>query len=124
MTGIGARRVTPLPEDVARLEALGEPLPEASSAPEDVLARLGDIGSSATVATAGGRYFGFVIGGSLPAALAANWVAAARDQNAEMYVMSPATPIPSALPSSLGNPRSPEVPQKALFLCYYYADIY
>jgi glutamate/tyrosine decarboxylase-like PLP-dependent enzyme len=53
------------------------------------LALLDDIGSPGTVATAGGRYFGFVIGGSLPAALAANWLAGAWDQNAAMQVMSP-----------------------------------
>ena len=50
---------------------------------------LDDIGSPATVATAAGRYFGFVIGGSLPAALAANWMAGAWDQNAAMQIMSP-----------------------------------
>jgi glutamate/tyrosine decarboxylase-like PLP-dependent enzyme len=87
--GIGNRRVAPLPADEARLEALGGPLPQLPSDPLEVLALLDDIGSPATVATAGRRYFGFVIGGSLPAALAANWMAGAWDQNAGMRVSSP-----------------------------------
>jgi glutamate/tyrosine decarboxylase-like PLP-dependent enzyme len=89
IAGIANRGVAPLPADVARLEALGGPLPESPSDPSEVLALLDDIGSPATVATAGGCYFGFVIGGSLPAALAANWLAGAWDQNAAMQVMSP-----------------------------------
>ena len=86
---IGERRVAPLPADVARLTAMGGPLPPAPCDPAEVLALLDDIGSPATVATTGRRYFGFVIGGTLPAALAANWMAGAWDQNAAMQVMSP-----------------------------------
>jgi glutamate/tyrosine decarboxylase-like PLP-dependent enzyme len=86
----GSRRVAPRPEDIARLEALGGPLPQGPSDPAEVLALLDDIGSPATVATTGGRYFGFVIGGVLPAALAANWLAGVWDQNAALYVMPPA----------------------------------
>jgi glutamate/tyrosine decarboxylase-like PLP-dependent enzyme len=87
--GIGNRKVAPCSADVARLAALGGALPENSSDPAEVLALLDDIGSPATVATTGGRYFGFVIGGVLPAALAANWLAGAWDQNACMRAMSP-----------------------------------
>jgi glutamate/tyrosine decarboxylase-like PLP-dependent enzyme len=89
VTEIGRRRVAPLPEDIARLDALGGQLPEDPSDPKQTLALLDDVGSPATVATTGGRYFGFVIGGTLPAVLAANWLAGAWDQNAAMQVMSP-----------------------------------
>jgi glutamate/tyrosine decarboxylase-like PLP-dependent enzyme len=91
INGIDQRRVAPSSESIARLEALGGPLAEGPSDPAETLALLDDIGSPATVATTGGLYFGFVIGGTLPAALAANWLAGAWDQNAAMQVMSPAT---------------------------------
>lgn len=83
------RRVAPTPEEVARLEHLAGPLPEEPTDPQEVLALLDDYGSPATVASTGGRYFGFVTGGTLPAALAANWLAAAWDQNSALRVMSP-----------------------------------
>jgi glutamate/tyrosine decarboxylase-like PLP-dependent enzyme len=83
------RAVNPRPQDVARLSALGGPLPETASSPEEVLTLLDEIGSPATVATTGGRYFGFVTGGSLPVALATSWLSAAWDQNCGLRVMSP-----------------------------------
>ncbi len=87
--GVGERRVAPLPEDVRRLAELGGPLPDGPTDDEKVLRLLDEIGSPATVAMAGGRYFGFVNGSSLPATLAANWLAGAWDQNSAFVVMSP-----------------------------------
>ncbi len=83
------RGVAPSPEAVAALAKLDAPLPRKPTDAETVLALLDEIGSPATVSNAGGRYLGFVNGGTLPAALAANWMVSAWDQNACLSVMSP-----------------------------------
>jgi aromatic-L-amino-acid decarboxylase len=64
-------------------------MPSGPEPPADVLRLLDEVGSPATVATNGGRYFGFVIGAALPACVAAQWLAAAWDQDAGLRVMSP-----------------------------------
>jgi len=84
-----ARRVAPSQVAIDRLRTLDEPLPEHPQAPLGVLGRLDEIGSPATAAMAGGRYFGFVIGGALPIATAANWLATAWDQNAALQGPTP-----------------------------------
>ena len=63
---LDSRRVAPPVEAVERLALLDEPLPEHPTDPRIVLRMIDEIGSPATVASAGGRYFGFVTGGTLP----------------------------------------------------------
>ena len=89
LSTVNARSVTPLPGDIAALARFAEPLPAAPTDPAQVLAMLDEIGSPATVASAGGRYFGFVTGGALPATVAASWLATAWDNNVGVTVMSP-----------------------------------
>lgn len=85
----GQRRVAPSEAAVAALGELHEPFPSLPSDAIDVISRLDELGSRATMTTTGGRYFGFVNGGMLPAALAAHWLAGAWNQNAALRVMSP-----------------------------------
>ena len=83
------RPVFPTSKSLLALNKLDEPLPQGPSAAADVLRLLHEIGSPATVAQGGGRYFGFVNGGVFPAALAARLLADVWDQNAALQVMSP-----------------------------------
>jgi glutamate/tyrosine decarboxylase-like PLP-dependent enzyme len=89
LSELNRRNVQPSMDSITRLKLLDHALPDESTDAQQVLALLDDIGSPATVASAGGRYFGFVTGGSLPAALAVNWLAGAWDQNAGLEIMSP-----------------------------------
>lgn len=84
------RRVPPTADAIAALERLGGELSDAPTDPHEVVALLDDVGSPGTSTTAGPRYFGFVIGGSHPVSVAANWLATAWDQNTGLEIISPA----------------------------------
>jgi glutamate/tyrosine decarboxylase-like PLP-dependent enzyme len=82
--------VAPTDGAVADLHQLGVAFPDSPLTPHDVVEWLDRVGSPATVTTTGGRFYGFVNGGALPASVAASWMVAAWDQNAALRVMSPA----------------------------------
>ena len=89
LEGLDARAVAPAPDAIEGLARFDEPLPAGPSDPAEVLRMLDDVGSPATVAIAGGRFFGFVIGGALPVTVAANWLASAWDQNTSLWNITP-----------------------------------
>ena len=81
LENLETRAVAPSPESITKLAILDQLMPTGPSTPESVLQQLDELGSPATMTMAGPRFFGFVIGGSLPVTLAANWLAGAWDQN-------------------------------------------
>jgi glutamate/tyrosine decarboxylase-like PLP-dependent enzyme len=90
LASLDDRPVAPSPQSVARLSTLDHAFPDRGATSDEILTLLGEIAEPATVASAGGRYFGFVTGGTVPAALGAAWLASAWDQNVALRAMSPA----------------------------------
>jgi glutamate/tyrosine decarboxylase-like PLP-dependent enzyme len=89
LEGLETRQVAPLVAEREALSALEEPLTDEPVQPDAVLRMLDEECSPATMAVAGPRFFGFVIGGSLPVTVAANWLATAWDQNAAFFSLAP-----------------------------------
>ncbi len=90
LTGLPERGVAALTDLATTAAALDGDLPEEGVDPLEVIEQLASTVGPATVASAGPRYFGFVVGGALPAALAADWLVSAWDQTAYSAVSSPA----------------------------------
>ena len=90
LDGLAGRGVGALTSYEDVLAALDEPLPEEGEDATSVVERLAQVLGPATVASPGPRYFGFVTGGALPAALGADWLASAWDQNGFTRTSSPA----------------------------------
>ena len=93
LESLGERRVFPnvTPEELRA--ALGGPLPEQPVDPREVVTDLAASAEPGVVALGTGRYFGFVIGGALPAAIAADWLTTIWDQNAGLYVGGPSASV-------------------------------
>lgn len=93
MRTILSRSVVPDAESVEKLSIFQEPLNDGYGDMHEIIERLHRYGSPATVAQTGGRYFGFVNGGIIPASLAAKWLTDVWDQNTALYVMSPVVSV-------------------------------
>jgi glutamate/tyrosine decarboxylase-like PLP-dependent enzyme len=83
------RNVYPTPEAIADLDQFVEELPKSVGNAAEVLEKLNRYGTPASTAQTGGRYFGFVNGGVIPASLAVRWLSDFWDQNTALYAMSP-----------------------------------
>ena len=89
LAGLADRAVAPTPAALAALAALPSAVPEHGRDAAEVLRELAEVGGPAMHGSGGGRYFGFVTGGSLPVAAAADWLTTAWDQNAWSAATSP-----------------------------------
>jgi glutamate/tyrosine decarboxylase-like PLP-dependent enzyme len=94
--------------------ALGGPMPEHPQDPRAVIAKLARAAEPGVMASGSGRFFGFVVGGATPAALAADWLTSVWDQNAGLYVAGPAASVVEEVAAGwlaelLGLPRGVSV---------------
>ncbi|HEY4434330.1 MAG TPA: pyridoxal-dependent decarboxylase, partial [Candidatus Cybelea sp.] len=94
---IGERHAGALIGGAELRRMLGRAVPETGHDPAVVIDELARAGREGTTASQGPRYFGFVTGGSVPAATAADWLTSAWDQNAQVYAMSPIASVVEAI---------------------------
>ncbi|NRB53298.1 MAG: aspartate aminotransferase family protein [Saprospiraceae bacterium] len=87
--GIDEMQVFPTKQSLENLKVFDEALPEQSGSALAVLGQLHQYGGPATIAQTGGRYFGFVNGGAVPASLGVKWLADVWDQCGGLYLTSP-----------------------------------
>jgi glutamate/tyrosine decarboxylase-like PLP-dependent enzyme len=93
LEALPSRSLTAYPSLAELRAAIGGPLPEHSLEPRQVIADLATAAEPGVVASGSGRFFGFVVGGTMPAALAADWLASTWDQNAGLYVLGPSASV-------------------------------
>ncbi len=93
LESLGERPVFPQVTPEQLREALGGPLPDEPLDAQRVVDELVAGAEPGVVALGSGRYFGFVIGGALPAALAADWLTSTWDQNAGIYPIGPSASV-------------------------------
>jgi glutamate/tyrosine decarboxylase-like PLP-dependent enzyme len=93
VASLDERRVLPVVTPDELRVRLGGPLPEQPRDPTAVVRELIEAAEPGVVATGSGRYFGFVIGGGVPAAVGADWLASLWDQNAGLYVAGPSASV-------------------------------
>lgn len=86
--GLDTNPVVPTPEALKNLQLFDEPMPVAKTDALQVIKMLNDIGAPAATLSRSGRFFGFVVGGTLPVSVASSWLTSTWDQNSSLSKLS------------------------------------
>ncbi len=85
--GFGTKPVVPTNDAIKNLDLFDQPMPIGKTDPVDVVKMLHEIGTPATTLSRSGRFFGFVVGGTLPVAVASSWLTSTWDQNSGLTML-------------------------------------